>query len=98
MPTATPPADATGICDTHVHVLDPARFPYAGDRTYTPTAATLIELEGAMRHTGATRVVLVQPSVYGTDNSALIDSLDKLGSQAPGVAGGLTHCIGGRSN
>ena len=51
-----------------------------------------------MRHTGATSVVLVQPSVYGTDNSALIDSLDKLGSQAPGVAGGLTHCIGGRSN
>ena len=77
MPTATPSADATGICDTHVHVL---------------------KLEGAMRHTGATRAVLVQPSVYGTDNSALIDSLDKLGSQAPGVAGGLTHCIGGRSN
>jgi predicted TIM-barrel fold metal-dependent hydrolase len=51
-----------------------------------------------MRHTGATRVVLVQPSVYGTDNSALIDSLDKLGSQARGVAGGLTHCIERRSN
>jgi hypothetical protein len=61
MPTATtPPADATGICDTHVHVLDPARFPYAGDRTYTPTAATLIELEGAMRHRAAPHGLAVQ--------------------------------------
>lgn len=68
-----------GACDSHVHVLDPHRFPYAADRTYTPAPATVSELEAFMHTTGAQRVVLVQPSVYGTDNSALLDALIKLG-------------------
>ena len=41
MPTATtPPADATGICDTHVHVLDPAPVPGACSPAHTMTSST----------------------------------------------------------
>ena len=41
MPTATtPPADATGICDTHVHVLDPAPVPGACSPAHTMTCST----------------------------------------------------------
>lgn len=59
----------------------------APDRIYTPpsaTPATLLELHRAL---GLERVVLVQPSIYGTDNSALLDGLRQLGpGRARGVA------------
>jgi predicted TIM-barrel fold metal-dependent hydrolase len=73
-----------GACDSHVHVFDP-RFPLAERRVYTPPPATvddLLELQRALR---LERVVLVQPSVYGTDNSAHLDALRRLGSRARGV-------------
>ncbi|MFI2228674.1 amidohydrolase family protein [Nocardia testacea] len=80
------PAAAAGICDTHVHVLDPQRFPYAAARAYTPAAATVTDLQAFTRTLGVDRVVLVQPSVYGTDNTALLDGLAKLGNAARGIA------------
>ncbi|AHK27561.1 amidohydrolase family protein [Rhodococcus opacus] len=79
-------AEAPAICDSHVHVLDPQRFPYADERTYTPAPATVTDLEAFMQKAGVGRVVLVQPSVYGTDNSALVDGLAKLGPVARAVA------------
>ena len=82
LPSAPRSDTLAGICDCHVHVLDPQRFPYAADRTYTPAPATVTDLEEFMATTGAQRVVVVQPSVYGTDNSALLDALDKLGPLA----------------
>ena len=41
-----------GACDCHVHVFDPARFPYAPDRTYTPGAATVEELDRSRQSLG----------------------------------------------
>ena len=82
LPSAPRSDTLAGICDCHVHVLDPQRFPYAADRTYTPAPATVTDLEEFMATTGAQRVVVVQPSVYGTDNSALLDALAKLGPLA----------------
>lgn len=77
----------TGACDTHVHVFEPARFPYREDRTYTPgpaSAGALLRFQGDL---GLDRVVLVQPSVYGTDNAALLDALAQLGpARARGIA------------
>lgn len=69
----------SGVTDTHVHVFEPARFAYSSDRTYTPSAATVAQLQalhGALR---VERVVLVQPSVYGTDNACLLDALSRIG-------------------
>lgn len=77
------PLDA---CDCHVHVFDPARFPYAPGRSYTPPPATSDELAVFERSIGMTRCVLVQPSPYGTDNAALLDALRILCGRARGVA------------
>lgn len=77
----------TGLCDSHVHVFDPARFPYMARRAYTPPPADVRALEQHLGTLAATRVVLVQPSVYGDDNACLLDALQVLGSErARGIA------------
>lgn len=74
-------------CDSHVHVFDPGRFPYAAGRTYTPGTAAVADLLDFEGRLGIARVVLVQPSGYGTDNRCLVDALRQLGPQrARGVA------------
>lgn len=77
-----------GACDCHVHVFpDPARFPFAQNRTYTPPAATADDLLDLQRSLRLDRVVIVQPSIYGTDNRATLDGMRQLGPQrARGVA------------
>lgn len=74
--------------DTHVHVFDPWRFPYVSHRAYTPGAATTSDLLRHLERIGCGRVVCVQPSVYGTNNSCLLDALTRLnraGVSARGV-------------
>jgi predicted TIM-barrel fold metal-dependent hydrolase len=75
-----------GATDCHVHIFDPERFPYAPDRRYTPPPATVAALRSMHEALGMQRVVLVQPSVYGTDNGCLLDALRQLGARARGVA------------
>lgn len=63
-------------CDSHAHVCGPAGlYPYSPARIYTPPDA----LHAAYRHMldtlGVERCVLVQPSVYGSDNRAMLDAL-----------------------
>ncbi|MFE8646343.1 amidohydrolase family protein [Sphingomonas sp. NCPPB 2930] len=77
----------SGSCDCHVHIFDPARFPYVAGRTYTPGTATVADLRDFTSRLGTERVVLVQPSGYGTDNRCLLDALAQLGpNRARGVA------------
>jgi predicted TIM-barrel fold metal-dependent hydrolase len=76
-----------GATDCAVHVYgDPKRHPYWEGRTYTPEPATVAELKQVMRALGFDRVVVVQASTYGTDNSCVVDSIRELGSGARGVA------------
>lgn len=82
----TLPVHLPGAVDTHVHVFEPERFPYAADRTYTPGRITAEDLAAFLDGHGLDRVVLVQPSVYGHDNGALVDALQKLGVRARGIA------------
>jgi predicted TIM-barrel fold metal-dependent hydrolase len=78
------PADA---CDCHVHIFgDPQRFPFSPARVYTPESASLEELAALHRALHIDRAVVVQPSVYGTDNSCMLDALRHLGGSARGVA------------
>ena len=80
---AVPP----GATDCAVHVYDdPKRHPFWEGRTYTPEPATVPELKQVMRAIGFDRVVVVQASTYGTDNSCVVDSIRELGSGARGVA------------
>lgn len=77
-------------CDCHAHVFSSLeRYPFVPDRTYTPPDAP----PGAYLHMhqvlGIKRGVLVQPSVYGADNSLQVDTLNYLkaqGMQYKGVA------------
>jgi predicted TIM-barrel fold metal-dependent hydrolase len=75
-----------GACDCHVHVFDPERFPYANERVYTPPTASLEDLRDLQTALRFERVVIVQPSVYGTDNSCTLDAIRRLGARARGVA------------
>jgi 2-pyrone-4,6-dicarboxylate lactonase len=73
-----------GACDTHFHVFEPG-YPHVPNPLYTFPDGTL---DGYLRMTGALgieRMVLVQPSFYGTDNSLLRHVLRRLGPSARGV-------------
>jgi predicted TIM-barrel fold metal-dependent hydrolase len=74
-------------CDCHVHVFgDPSRFPFAAQRTYTPESASVAELLAMHRALHISRAVVVQPSVYGTDNSCALDAMKQYGPGSRGIA------------
>jgi predicted TIM-barrel fold metal-dependent hydrolase len=74
-------------CDCHVHVFgDPKKYPFFAGRTYTPDVASVDELRQMLSALHLQRVVIVQPSVYGTDNSCTLDGMRELGDRARGVA------------
>ena len=76
-----------GAVDCHAHVCGPARqFPYADERIYTPPDATLSQYESLLNSLGIDRAVLVQPSVYGTDNRAMLAALSARPQKFRGVA------------
>jgi predicted TIM-barrel fold metal-dependent hydrolase len=77
-----------GACDCHVHVFAAAtEFPFAPARGYTPPPASADELLALQNALSLSRVVIVQPSVYGTDNSCTLDGMRRLGPErARGVA------------
>ncbi len=64
-------------CDAHVHVFGPgARFPYVGDRRYTPEDTPKEELFALHTALGIERSVLVQPTCHGADNGAMLEALE----------------------
>ena len=76
-----------GACDCHTHIFgDPHRFPFFAGRTYTPESASVAEQEKMHRALHIERTVIVQPSVYGTDNSCTLDAIRQIGSNARGIA------------
>ena len=78
------PKDA---CDCHTHIFgDPQRFPYAASRVYTPEPATIDEMRNLHRFLRTDRVVIVHPSVYGTDNSCTLDAIKQLAPNARAIA------------
>src|SRR5580692_4620544 len=75
-----------GACDCHVHTFDPAHFPYSPARPYTPEPVSVDELRSLHRALHMSRVIVVQTTVYGTDNSGALDAMKKLGARARGIA------------
>lgn len=76
-----------GTCDSHAHVFgDPACYPLDPARGYTPSTMTIDDYRAAMEAYGIDRAVLVQPSVYGFDNSALFDALAQMPDRLRGIA------------
>jgi predicted TIM-barrel fold metal-dependent hydrolase len=81
-PRFTMPA---GACDAHFHVFEPG-FPHVPDPLYTFPDATLRQYMRMTEMLGIERMVLVQPTFYGTDNSLLLRTLQMIGPRCRGVA------------
>ncbi|SAI35145.1 dicarboxylic acid hydrolase [Bordetella ansorpii] len=76
-----------GACDCHVHVVGPQpEYPMVADRHYTPGPAGGDALLRHLAGLGLARAVIVQPSVYGTDNRCMLDSLARMAGAARGIA------------
>jgi predicted TIM-barrel fold metal-dependent hydrolase len=74
-----------GSIDTHVHVFEPG-YALSPGRGYNPPDSTLADLKHLHATLGIERVVFTQPSVYGIDNSAILDAMAALNAQTPGRA------------
>jgi predicted TIM-barrel fold metal-dependent hydrolase len=74
-------------CDCHTHIFgDPKQFPLWPGRAYTPETASPEEMSALHRALHMQRVVIVTPSIYGTDNSATLFGIKARGANARGVA------------
>lgn len=79
------PPFAAGSCDCHIHINDP-RFAYVAGADLHPAPATVQDYRALQARLGLSRVVVVQPSSYGTDNRCLVAALEAFGPDARGVA------------
>jgi 2-pyrone-4,6-dicarboxylate lactonase len=76
-----------GAWDTHIHAIGAVdRFPLAANRSYTPAQVPIETYVALMGRLGIAHAVLVQPSIYGTDNRAMVDALSRYPERFRGVA------------
>jgi 2-pyrone-4,6-dicarboxylate lactonase len=67
-----------GSCDAHFHVFEP-RYPHVAKPLYTFPDATLDQYRRMAHVLTLERMVLVQPTYYGTDNRLTLDVLRRVG-------------------
>ena len=73
-------------CDCHMHIYDP-RFAEPNPRPgLNPKNATVTDYRLLQKRTGTTRVVVVTPRNYATQNQVTLDALKQLGPSARAVA------------
>ena len=73
-------------CDSHIHIYDP-RFPMKSPELRAVANASVNEYRLLQERNGTSRVVIVQPAAYGTDNAVTLDAVAQLGQEnARGVA------------
>jgi predicted TIM-barrel fold metal-dependent hydrolase len=77
---AVPP----GSVDCHTHVFVDG-YPLSPERGYDPPQSTLDDMLAMHGMLGIERVVFTQPSVYGTDNSAILDAAALIPDRARAV-------------
>ena len=77
---AVPP----GSVDSHTHVFVDG-YPLSPGRGYDPPESNLDHLTAMHSTLGIDRVVLTQPSAYGTDNSAILDAVARIPDRARAV-------------
>jgi 2-pyrone-4,6-dicarboxylate lactonase len=80
-PTPAKFAVPAGTIDTHAHIIGTEpRYPFSPARGYTPPEAPLETYRALHKTLGnIERAVLTQPSVYGTDNSCMLDAVAEMG-------------------
>jgi predicted TIM-barrel fold metal-dependent hydrolase len=82
-PRVAAPAHA---CDCHMHVYDAVRFPPSRPASRMQSDASVTQYRMLQRRIGTSRVVIVTPAVYATDNAVTLDAIAQLGADARGVA------------
>jgi predicted TIM-barrel fold metal-dependent hydrolase len=88
-PNPDKPAAAvpTHACDTHAHVFGPGNtYPFIANGLYTPADALLSDFRHMLDTLGMERAVLVQPSIYGTNNDCMLAALAQDPKRLRGVA------------
>lgn len=76
-----------GACDCHAHIFAPTdEAPLVPERAYTPPPAPLAHYRAMLDVIGVERAVIVQPSIYGTDNSVTLEAVAAFGPAARAVA------------
>lgn len=79
--------ESNAICDCHAHIFGSREnYPLAPGADYAPANATVSDYQSVLEELEVGRCVLVQPSIYGTDNRCMLDALKMLGSRARGIA------------
>ncbi|MEZ5861469.1 MAG: amidohydrolase family protein [Geminicoccaceae bacterium] len=78
------------MADTHNHIVDPLRFPIVPGVGYTPRQAdewgTFEQFDAMLGQNAVSNALLVQPSCYGTDNSAMLDAIARSAGRFRGIA------------
>lgn len=65
-----------GSCDCHSHVFGPQdAFPYLPNAAFIPPDASTGDYTRMLRTIGCQRAVIVQPSIYGSDNRCMVAAL-----------------------
>ena len=81
-------AEATrlaGMCDCHMHIYDP-RFTPQHPASIPQRQGTVADYRRVRERLGLERVVIVQPTGYGTDNSCTLNAMGQLGAGSRGIA------------
>lgn len=74
-------------CDCHAHICGPAdQFAFSPKRIYTPPDALLPDYLSMLATVGVERTVLVQPSIYGADNTVMVRAMAQSTIPCRGVA------------
>ncbi|MBK1659256.1 amidohydrolase family protein [Paracraurococcus ruber] len=69
-----------GATDCHMHIFGPyGTYPLSPGRGYTPPEASIAMYRDMLATIGLERTVVVQPSIYGTDNAVTLDAVAALG-------------------
>lgn len=77
------PPNAT---DCHIHIYELARFPVPKDAVPGMPGSAVADYRLLQKRIGTTRVVVVHPRNYGTDNSVSLDAIAQFGANARGIA------------
>jgi len=78
-------AKLVNACDCHMHIYD-TRFATDAGAHAPPRKATVADYLRLRARLGLGRVVVVQSTAYGADNSCTLDAMMQLGASARGVA------------
>jgi D-galactarolactone isomerase len=74
-----------GACDTHLHFYDP-KYTLAKTAASAPPAGTPALYKQMQARLGLQRLVVVQPSAYGTDNRCTLEAIASFDGNARGIA------------